>query len=200
MHAYVFWHQPRPETNIREYEHALRDFHEALGRVDAAAGFVASESHRITGAGWLPEGTGYEDWYLIASSAALDALERAAVSVHARATHDRIARMSASGVGGLYRLMRAQDEDLEPDSPAPDVAPAATSVCIWVSKPEGWEEYGEFHDDLQRLRPAESRVWQRQMVLGPAPEYAVIVPEDCPLPEFPESWSPMVVRRIRVDV
>lgn len=199
MQAYVFWHQPRPETNIREYEHTLRDFHEALGRVDAAEGYIASQVYRIADVPWLPPGTGYEDWYLIENSAALDSLERAAVSVHARAAHDRVARMAESGAGGLYRLLRARNEELAPEPPTPDAPARETSTCIWISKPHGWE-YGEFHDDLDRLRPAAASVWQRQMVLGPAPEYAVIVPEGEPVPEFPESWSPIVIRRIRIDV
>ncbi len=54
MRAYVFWHRPRPGTDLRAYEVALRDFHEALGRAGAVEGFIASESHRLDGAPWLP--------------------------------------------------------------------------------------------------------------------------------------------------
>jgi hypothetical protein len=218
MRAYVFWHQPRPGSDLRNYELAVRDFHEALRRAsDSVEGFMESHAHRLDGAPWLPAGVAYEDWYLIASSAALDPLDRAAISVRARPAHDRVAAMAGGCAGGLYRLLRSPAggdavpgapaaDDREPPgpdadaaAPAPrDVAPRAASTCIWLRKPDGWS-YDAFHADLDRLRPALSTVWQRQMVLGPAPEYAVVVPGHEPPPPFPENWNPIVIRRVRVD-
>lgn len=40
MRAYVFWHQPRPGSDLRNYELAVHDFHEALRRAsDSVEGF-----------------------------------------------------------------------------------------------------------------------------------------------------------------
>lgn len=111
MRAYVFWHQPRPGSDLRNYELAVRDFHEALRRAsDSVEGFMESHAHRLDGAPWLPAGVAYEDWYLIASSAALDPLDRAAISVRARAAHDRVAAMAGGCAGGLYRSSVRQRE------------------------------------------------------------------------------------------
>lgn len=180
MRAYVFWHQPRPGSDLLDYELALRDFHEALRCAsESVEGFIESSAHRLDGASWLPGGVAYEDWYLIASAAALDPLDRAAISVRARAAHDRVAAMAGGGVGGLYRILREPVEgaavrgasaagdpgshgpDVDAAAPASrDVAPGPASTCIWLGKPDGWS-YDAFHADLDRLRPALSTVWQR---------------------------------------
>jgi hypothetical protein len=46
----------------------------------------------------------------------------------------------------------------------------------WLDKPAG-VPYAEFHADLAARLPAGASVWRRQMVLGPAGEYAVRSPE-----------------------
>ncbi|HEX7117428.1 MAG TPA: hypothetical protein VF212_01485 [Longimicrobiales bacterium] len=184
MRAYVFWHYPRPDADLREYERSLRDFHATLAGA-GSDGFVESGAHAVEGAPWLPTGAGYEDWYLVESSAALDPLDEAAVSTRTRASHDRVARMADGGAGGVYRLRR-------------DGGPAAeTSTCIWVRKPAG-HAYDAFHADLERRLPADASVWQRQMVLGPAPEYGIVLPGDVTDPPVPDAWTPVVVRRRRV--
>jgi hypothetical protein len=88
---------------------------------------------------------GYEDWYLAGDWAALGELNARAVDAAHRAAHDAPAGMSGHGWGGIYALLRGPAEP-----------PAAAR---WQHRP-----------------PDESAaaVWQRQMVLGPAPEYCVV--------------------------
>ncbi|HEX6940567.1 MAG TPA: hypothetical protein VF158_14215 [Longimicrobiales bacterium] len=186
MLAYVFWHYARPGADLHAYEAALRDFHELLGGC-GSEGFIESRAYGIDGAPWLPAGPAYEDWYLLEGSAALDPLDRAAVGVRARGAHDRVAAMAGGGAGGLYRRWRA----------GAAAGPDAVSTCLWVRKPAG-ASYAAFHDDLDRIVPAEADIWQRQMVLGPAPEYAIVLPGDGPVPGVPAAWEPIAVRRRRV--
>ena len=70
-----------------------------------------------------------------------------------RAEHDAAAALAGEGWGGVYALVRGAAE-----------IPAAAS---WRHKPRG-------HDLETVLADAgEAAVWQRQMVLGPAPELCV---------------------------
>ena len=66
----MFSHQPIPAGDVASYEASLREFHDAV----AAAGIrgcIGSTSYRT--------GPGYSDWYLVASSGALNVLKDAAV-------------------------------------------------------------------------------------------------------------------------
>ena len=152
MLAYVFWHAPAPGGDRAAYEDALWSFHAAL-RDDPPEGFLRSTALRVTGAPWLPGGAGYEDWYLVGGFAGLGALNEAAVSGHRRRPHDDVARRSGHGAGGVYALWTG----------APEVpAPAAT----WCTKASG--------SSYEALRSGLSgTTWQRQLVLGPAPELCV---------------------------
>jgi hypothetical protein len=110
-----------------------------------AALAVPSASFRLKALPWRHE-PGYEDWYLVDEWAALGALNDRAPGP----AHDSAATASAHGWGGVYRLVRG-----------PADPPAAAR---WLAKPRG-EPYDRFLAGLD----AEA-VWQRQMVLGPAPE------------------------------
>jgi hypothetical protein len=87
---------------------------------------------------------GYEDWYLVDDWAALGELNAAAVDATHRGGHDAAAELVAEGWGGVYALVRGPAE------------PPATA--LWRPKPPS---------------DPEVTLWQRQMVLGPAPEYCV---------------------------
>ncbi|HWE25288.1 MAG TPA: hypothetical protein VG496_15230 [Myxococcales bacterium] len=152
--AYVFWHwtaQPAESYGAR-----LVAFHAAL-EADRPSGFLRSHSFAIEGAPWVPLSRGFEDWYLVEDFAALGALNDAAVSGRRRSPHDAVAALAAGGAGGVYRLKSGD--------------PAGALAAHWFGKSAGMT-----YDDLfELLRPLESRaaLWQRQMVLGPAPEFCL---------------------------
>lgn len=153
MIAYVFWHWPDADVDREAYEAAQRRFHAELNQV-GSDGFQRSVGYRVSGASWIPGGAGYEDWYLLDGSHALDPLNEVAVSARVRSAHDAAAR-SASGAGGLYRLVLG-------------VPPLASGTVHWVRKPRG-APYEEFYAGFGQG----SVLWRRQMVLGPAREFLV---------------------------
>jgi hypothetical protein len=158
--AYVFWHAPGPDVGATAYESALGGFHEVL-RDDPPEGFVRSAAMRVAGAPWLPEGVGYEDWYLVEGFAALGELNEAAVSGRRRAPHDGVAIHSAGGAGGIYSLWTG----------APDPPSGPTT---WCAKAPG-TTYDELGTSLR------GTAWLRQLLLGPAPE--LCLPGDGPTPD-----------------
>ena len=86
---------------------------------------------------------GYEDWYLVDDWADLGVLNEAALAPVRRHEHDEAAHASAHGWGAVYRLVRGVPEP-----------PAAVQ---WAPADE----------------PRAITAWQRQMVLGPAPEFCL---------------------------
>jgi hypothetical protein len=108
---------------------------------------LRSASFRVAELPFDAAGGGYEDWYLVDDWAALGELNAVAVDSGHRTPHDAAAARSAEGWGGVYALVRG-----EPEPPAAvrwlDRAPAAP-------------------------QPGAATLWQRQMVLGPAPEFCV---------------------------
>jgi hypothetical protein len=105
---------------------------------------VESASFRVDA---LPFGdclAGYEDWYLVEDWAALGELNAIAVDSTHRAPHDAAAAEAGQGWGGVYALVHG-----EPEPPA---------AARWSDQQPG----------------AVGAMWQRQMVLGPAPEYCAV--------------------------
>jgi hypothetical protein len=149
MLAYVFWHRPRPGVESEAHEEAQQAFHSSLG--------VTSASFRVAE---LPFGggeSGYEDWYLVEHWQGLGDLNRAAVDPTRRPGHDRAASHSADGWGAIYALVRG-----------PATIPDGVR---WRHKPRGESSEG-FIASLP-----EATIWQRQMVLGPGPEFCTVAPE-----------------------
>jgi hypothetical protein len=144
MLAYVFWHRPRPEVAVDEYERALVAFHRALATPSAA--------FRLDRLPWL-ERDGYEDWYMVDGWEQLGALNRAAVSGAHQAPHDAVAGLAGEGWAGIYALVRG--------------TPAPPDAVRWASKPPD-QSYRDFFE-----REPAATIWQRQMTLGPAPEFAL---------------------------
>lgn len=142
--AYVFWHRPRRDASIEAYRAALIDFHANLAGTSAC--FWREK---------LPfeEVDGYEDWYLIDGWADLGGLNERAVDSRHRGRHDVAARLLGAAWGGVYALVRG--EAVIPEEPR------------WMMKPPG-----EPTPDFLASIP-EPVVWQRQLVLGPAPEFCV---------------------------
>lgn len=170
MLAYLFSHRPEPDSDVRAYEGHLRLFHAALAaaRLD---GFLGSNTFRV--------GERYCDWYLLASSAVLDALNDAAVSGERSPHHDAVAHVSTDGAGKLLKLAAG----------AYDAGPGFEAR---FSKPRGMS-YPELY---RRMEPWTGRpgfsLWRRMMVLGPAPEFCLVGPS---APALPSAMALKVVRR-----
>lgn len=156
MLAYVFWHRPGEDADPAAYEARLAAFHAALA-AHPPEGFSASAALRVGEAPWLPgSGPAYEDWYAVEGWEALGRLNEAAVRGARAEPHDAVAARAAAGAGAVYGLV----------SGPPVLAARRAS---WLAKPAGLDREA-FHASLDG--PGRS-VWMRQMVLGPAPEYAV---------------------------
>ena len=156
--AYVFWHAPAPGGDVAAYERALVAFHRVL-QDDPPAGFSRSVALRVGGAPWLPGGAGYEDWYLVSGFGDLETLNEAAVAGRRREPHDVVAGRSDHGAGGVYAGWVG----------APEV-PAGTAS--WFTKSPG-TSYEELRS-LLSVPGAGGSTWQRQLVLGPAPEFCLL--------------------------
>jgi hypothetical protein len=148
MLAYVFWHRPLGDADLASYEEAQRAFHVALG--------LSSACFRLARLPFGEESGGYEDWYLVEGWEALGDLNRDAVDSARRADHDRAASHAANGWGAVYSLARG---------PA-----SIPEGARWLDKPRGTPT------DRFLASLAEATVWQRQMVLGPAPEFCAVSP------------------------
>lgn len=183
MLAYIFWHRPWDYIEAAAYERDLIGFHETLAGIDLE-GFRGSATFRVEGAPWVgPVARGYEDWYLLEGSFALDPLNEFAVSGNRKDPHDKAAGASASGAGGLYRLRSGGSNVLE------------SHGATWLTKQRsmGYEEF------YARIEPwttdLETSLWRRQMVLGPAPEFCMMGRGK---PELPADLEPLSVERTLV--
>jgi hypothetical protein len=171
--AYVFSHRPAPGVDVNAYEAALRDFHEGLA-TDRPRGFAGSCTYRI--------GDGYSDWYLLDDSAAMDALNEAAVSGGRTASHHAVARLAVDGVGKLLSLAAGELD-------------VATGCEIRFAKPAGMT-YADLYASLQPATTTRgAALWRRMMVLGPPPEFCLTA--HAPV-ELPAAMRPELITRIRV--
>lgn len=158
--AYVFWHWPADGADRQAYEERMRAFHAALG-------LDGSRTYRLDRAPWdgrPPEP--YEDWYPVEGWPQLGALNERAVSGARKASHDAAATGAGEGAGGVYRLVRDGTEEVV--------------AAHWLAKPAG-ATYDAFVPELLE-RAGGAAVWQRQMVLGPAPEFVVLGAQALDLP------------------
>ena len=162
MLAYVFWHWRSAAIGREAYEQAIADFHRAL-RLDPPDGFLESVSLR---SGELPfeaaaiAESAYEDWYVVRDWAALGRPNEAAVRGSRGEPHARVAAMSGAGRGGVYARLRAT------------AALSETRRAAWLSKPSGLG-YERYRASLCGSAPR-AQIWQRQLVLAPAPEFCVL--------------------------
>jgi hypothetical protein len=159
--AYVFWHRPRPHVATAHYEASLARFHETLA-AHPPQGFRASWRVQLDQAPWLDAGgAAYEDWYMVDDWAALGRLDDAAVQGARRTPHDAVAAEAGSGTAGIYRRMLGAPEP-------------AGAHATWFGKPDGlaYADLGEALDG--RLGGLDASLWQRQMTLGPTPEFCLL--------------------------
>jgi hypothetical protein len=110
--------------------------------------------------------------------AALGRLNDAAVHGPRRPAHDAAAREAGEGGAGVYRRVLG--------APRPHGA-----LATWFAKPEGltYAELGEALDE--RLAGHDASLWQRQMTLGPAPEFCLLADEPVEL----APWAVVTVTR-----
>ncbi|MBE3560985.1 MAG: hypothetical protein IMW89_17445 [Ktedonobacteraceae bacterium] len=161
MLAYIFWHWPAQQTDITIYQQRLLDFHRVLA-AHRSVGFEYSRVLAMQQAPWLERSAiTYEDWYIVENSAALDPLDERAVSGPCLEPHNQIARLTENGTGGLYRLRSGA------------VRPPVVRFAYRFAKPAGMA-YTTLYDLLQPFAQQDNgALWQRQLTLGPAPEFCL---------------------------
>jgi hypothetical protein len=183
MLAYIFWHRPHPTASAQAYEDALLGFQQRL--MDRPPpGLRAAGSYRISAVPWLGGHPGYEDWCLLDGSWALDPLNGFAVAGAAKAPHDAAAAQMEIGHGGLYSQAWG----------TPDLTPHP--AVTWLTRPRGidWQAALE----PVRAQFPNATCWRRQMVLGPAPEFAVVVPSGQQV-VAPSGWTALHVAAARLE-
>ena len=180
MTAYLFWHRPFAEVGRDAYEAALVDFHRALV-ARGCPGFEGSASYRISATPWLDGGPGYEDWNFVESSAGLDPLNKTAVAPEMWEVHAGISGKTAVGHGGLYyHILGGAD-------------PRALTRTAWLTRPRGIRYEAPLREIAAQVKGPVS-VWRKQMVLGPAPEFALLGDDSLAL-DLPEGWTAQIVER-----
>ncbi|MDJ0949142.1 MAG: hypothetical protein QNJ94_09490 [Alphaproteobacteria bacterium] len=183
MRAYIFWHRPQDGVAQPDYEAALTAFHDRLATA-GAPGFRSSAAYRISAVPWLADLDGYEDWNLVDGSWALDPLNDLAITGGMAAVHGAIAEKMGVGYGGLYELIQGAGEPLGP------------SRAVWLVKPRGVPRQPTL-SDLCATANGPVSCWRRQMVLGPAPEFAIVGGPDLTV-DVPEDWERVWVDRARL--
>lgn len=174
MLAYVFWHWPASMAEPFAYTNNLIAFHIAL-KSHPVGGFHFSSIFHLEKAPWIPQISPlYEDWYLMENSAVLDSLNLAAVTAANKAPHDQVAHNAAGGIGGLYRLRSGE------------VDPTRIHRACWLDKPVSMTYKAFFSLVLPLVSEHKGTLWQRQMVLGPTPEFCWWAPTT---PSLPSSIS-----------
>jgi len=180
MLSYVFWHTPLAGLDRREYETPLLGFHADLAR-NPPTGLVTSATYRVSELPWLKGRTVYEDWCFLMSSAALDGINKAAVTPQRWGVHAAIASKTDFGHGGLYYHLYG------------DELPIAGARVFWLRRPRG----------IRYERPLEAMIeaatgflscWRKLMVLGPGEEFAVVGSSGLEVP-IPEGWECLAVER-----
>jgi hypothetical protein len=182
MLAYIFWHRPYPTVEKPAYEAALTRFHNALGKT-SCPGFRGSATYRISETPWLDGKVGYEDWNLLDSSAAMDPLNEAAVAPAMWDTHAAIAEQTDFGHGGLYRYLLGEAD------------PSPFERVFWLTRPRGIRYEAPLSAIADQTGEAFAfSLWRKQMVLGPAPEFALLT-DATDTPSLPADWRLLEVRR-----
>ena len=176
--GYVFWHWPRGGANRREYERKLLLFQESL-LSHPPRGLVDAMSFREKGLPWSNgRSVRYEDWYLVSDFASLGFLNEGAVALANKRTHDEVAAEALGGSGGLYRQLIG------------GLRMRQAQHSTWLKKPSR-TSYQDFIQGISSSADGqEIDVWQRQLVLGRAPEFCV---HSLRPVGFPKSFGPVAV-------
>jgi hypothetical protein len=174
--AFLAWHRPAPDVAREHYESALERFHRSLAH-RPPAGFRGSASVRVEQVPWL-DGAVYEDWYVIEDWAALGVLEDAAVSRGHVSAHNAAASLTGMETAAVYRLLEGSSN------------PGRASIAVWVAaaRDHGRPALAQLLGD--GIDPERDGLWQRCLVLGPAPEYCLLAGASSPEGEAPAGVAP----------
>jgi hypothetical protein len=193
--AYLFWHRPLDPSEAEAYEHAQVLFHRSLRRcppvgLSGSATFRVAQLPFLAPSGSADAGPGYEDWYLVEDHAALGVLSEAAVGRGHKTAHDEAARRFGAGAGGLYALIEGDQRTGQSIGEA--------TLAIWVARPPGSKQrmLAELLGDGMDRRHAS--LWQRQLVLGPAPEFCLLsseLPQGVAPTRLPAQWTARILER-----
>jgi hypothetical protein len=185
MLAYLFWHRAADGVAAEAYEWAIIRFHRSLA-AHPPVGFVRSVCLRAPALTWLGGEDGYEDWYVVEDFAAIGILNEAAVGRRHLTAHDEAARRAGPGTGAIFRLLEGA------------ATPALARVAVWVDKPRGVESPMLAALLGDGLDATHAGLWQRQLSLGPAPEYCVLaaeVPAGVATTRLARGWSAITAAR-----
>jgi hypothetical protein len=117
----------------------------------------------------------------VADFAALGELNDAAVSGSRRAPHQEAAALADGGAGGLYRLIAGEPSSRD------------HRIAAWFRKPPGMS-YEMLQTEIEtRGRQTRFTLWQRQLVLGPAPEFCLQCSSRIDLPQEFEAEEVAIV-------
>ena len=186
MLAYVFWHRPAEGVEPETYAGLVRRFHRSIAG-HPPGGFLRSASFAAPAPNWLGELPAFEDWYVVEDIAALGVLNEAAIG----RGHRHRARCR-----GTRRRARAPARSTGCSRAAP--SSRRTRVAVWIETPRGVESpllaalLGDGMDSEH------AGLWQRQLALGPAPEYCVLAaepPDGVAATRLPHGWSATVTPR-----
>src|SRR5579863_14525 len=183
MLAYIFWHRPFSHVDRGRYEASMLRFQAALAAAKPP-GFIAAVSFRIEAVPWLGDQPGYEDWCVLEGSWAMDPLNAFAVAGAVQAPHDHVAAQMEQGQGGLYAHAGGETR------------PPAQSSVYWLTRPRGIDWKAAL--DPVRAQCPTANIWRRQMVLGPAAEFGISVPDDTEI-VVPSGWQARRIRRVRLS-
>lgn len=162
--AYAFWHAPRAHVGAASYEVACAAWLDALDR-HRPGGLLMWGTWRTATPPWLPgwPRKAYLDLYVLTGFAALGALNASAVAPPLAAAHRAAAAVSGHGTAGLYAAR----------SGVPQVGvPAVVSFHRRDLPVPRVETTG--HDGAREGVRDGRTVWQRQLTLGPGPEFMVV--------------------------
>ena len=185
MLAYVFWHRPAPGVAPETYAAEVEHFHRSIA-ARPPAGFVRSISFAAPAPNWLGDVPAFEDWYVVDDYAALGVLNSAAIGRGHLSVHDAVARHAGPGTGSVYRLLEGT------------ATFEGVRLAVWIEKPRGVEApllaalLGDGMDGEQ------AGLWQRQLALGPAPEYCILAsaaPAGVAAARLPHGWVATVAPR-----
>jgi hypothetical protein len=177
--GYVFWHWPRPGISLKEYERKLAAFQNSL-KGPGTDGLIEALSFRVEALPWAELHRGScEDWYVVRDFGALGALNEDAVADANGKAHDDVAKEASGSAGGLYKLRQG------------DLGLREARFATWIRKPAR-TTYQAFSERLSRLvGDRRTDLWQRQLVLGPAPEFCLHSEGRL---DFPRDFLPRTVR------